>query len=154
MKSKVICAVSGIFALAASVAHASDQVVTAKTTVEIVLTQPLGQREAKQSRFSRAAIPPRARTVRIIDAAAHRDLRGAEFYAFSIDERRGFQQVLSKDALTGCVYPKSGEVFVKRGDAHYPAELLLGKTSKKAEAHVCVEAKIEVAQGGRRGTTR
>src|SRR3954463_10311789 len=117
MKTKVICALSAIFGLAASVAHASDPDVSAKTTVEKALTRPLAQREATQSRFSRAAIPARTRTVRIVDASAHRDPRGLEFIAFSIDEQRGRQHLLSKDALTGCVYPKSGEVFVKRGDS-------------------------------------
>ena len=149
----VICALSAILGLTASVAHASDLAASAKTTVERVLTQPLAQREATQSRFSRAAIPARTRTVRIVDASAHRDSRGSEFIAFSIDEQRGRQHVLSKDALTGCVYPKSGEVFVKRGASHYPAWLLLGKTSKKAEAHVCVEAKVEVAQAAQHGLT-
>jgi hypothetical protein len=137
----------------ALVAHASDPAASARTTVEKALTQPLAQREAMQSRFSRAAIPARTRTVRIVDASAHRDLRGGEFFGFSIDERRGWQQVLSAGALTGCVYPKSGEVFIERGDSHYPAGLLLGKTSRKAEAHVCVEAKVEVAQGGQHGRT-
>jgi hypothetical protein len=135
------------------VAHASDPAASAKTTVEKALIQPLAQREANQSRLSRAAIPARTRTVRIVDASAHRDARGAEFVAFSIDEQRGLQHVLSKDALTGCVYPKSGEVFVKRGDSHYPAGLLLGKTSKKTEAQVCVEAKVEVAQAAQHGVT-
>jgi hypothetical protein len=144
---------SAIFGLTASVVHASDPADAARTTVEKTLTQPLGQREAMHSRFSRAAIPARTRTVRVVDASARRDLRGAEFFAFSIDERRGWQGVVSRDALTGCVYPKSGEVFVKRGDAHYPAGLLLGQTSTKAEAHVCAEVKVEVAQGGRPGPT-
>jgi hypothetical protein len=146
MKTTVICAL--FFGLTASVAHASDPAASAKTTVEKALTLPLAEREANRSRFSRVAIPARTRTVRIVDASAQRDSRGSEFFAFSIDEQRGWQKVLSRDGLTGCVYPKSGEVFVKRGDSHYPAGLLLGKTSKKAEPHVCVEVNVEVAQGG------
>jgi hypothetical protein len=153
MKTTVICALSAIFGLTASVAHASDPAASAKRTVEEALTQPLAEREAPHPLLSRTTIPARTRTVRIVDASARRDPRGSEFFAFSIDERRGWQQVLSKDALTGCVYPKSGEVFVKRGDAHYPAAMLLGKTAKKAEAHVCVEAKVEVAQVGQHGLT-
>ena len=39
------------------------------------------------------------------------------------------------------------------GDSHYLAGVLLGKTSKKAEAHVCVEATVEVAQAGSHGLT-
>ena len=135
-----------IFGLTASVAHASDPETSARTTVEKALTQPLAQQEAKRSRYSRAAIAPRVRTVRVLDQRAHRDLRGAEFFAFSIDERRGLRAALQKDAVTGCVYPRSGEVFVARGDSHYPAGLLLGKTSTKADAHVCVESNVQVAQ--------
>jgi hypothetical protein len=151
MKNTVICALSTVAGLTASLAHASDPLAGAKTTVEQALTEPLSHREAQRSRFSRAAIPARTRTVRIVDGRPHRDLRGAEFFAFSIDERRGWQHVLYKDALTGCVYPTSGEVFFKRGDAHYPVGLLLGKTSKKAEPHVCLKAEVEVAQGGPQG---
>jgi hypothetical protein len=125
------------------VANASDPPASAKTTVERALTEPLGRRETTRSRFSRAAIPARTRTVRILDESPHRDVRGSEFFAFSIDERRGWQQVLAKDALTGCVYPKSGDVFVKRGGSHYPVGLLLGRTSKKAEAHVCVALRAQ-----------
>jgi hypothetical protein len=128
------------------VAHASDPAASARTTVEKALTEPLAQQEAKRSRYSRAAIAPRVRTVRVLDERAHRDLRGAEFFAFSIDERRGFRAALHKDAVRGCVYPNSGGVFVARGDSHYPAGLLLGKTSNKAEAHVCVESKVQVAK--------
>jgi hypothetical protein len=148
MKTIGICTLSTILGLTLSVAQASDPAAAARTTVERALTQPLAEREATRSRFSRVAIPARTRTVRIVDVSARRDARGLEFLAFSIDEQRGRQHALSRDALTGCVYPKSGAVFVKRGDSHYPVGLLLGKTSQKAEAHVCVEAKVEVAQGG------
>jgi hypothetical protein len=140
---------AAFFALTSSAADASDPRDTAKTTLDKALTA-LAQREAAQSRFSRAMIPPKTRMVRILDESARRDLRGSAFFAFSIDERRGLQAVVSKDALTGCVYPESGEVFIKRGDSHYPMGLLLGKTSKKAEAHVCGEPKVQVAQGGSR----
>jgi hypothetical protein len=153
MNTTVICALSAIFGLTASVAHASDPAALAKTTVEKALTQPLADREGRGSRFSRISPAALRRTVRIVDPSAHRDARRSEFFAFSIDEQHGWQPVLSKDVFTGCVYPKSGEVFVKRGDAHYPAGLLLGKTSKKAEPQVCVEAKVEVAQGGQHGLT-
>jgi hypothetical protein len=133
-----------MFGLSSSAANA-DPPVSAKTTVERTLTQPLARQEARRSRFSRAAIPARTRTVRVLDERARLDVRGAEFFAFSIDERHGWEGVLTKDALKGCVYPRSGEVFIKRGDSHYPAGLLLGQTSKKAETHVCVEQKPQVA---------
>ena len=83
--------------------------------------------------------------MRILDVSPRRDVRGSEFFAFSIDERHGWEDVLTKNTLTGCVYPSSGDVFIKRGDSHYPAGMLLGQTSKKAEAHVCVEQKAQVA---------
>jgi hypothetical protein len=146
MKTTELCALLAIFGLTVSVANASDPAASARSTVQEALTEPLAHLEARRSRYSRAAIAPRVRTVRLLDERAHRDLRGAEFFAFSVDERRGFRAVLHKDAVTGCVYPNSGEVFVVRGDSHYPAGLLLGKTSKKAEAHVCVESKAQVAK--------
>lgn len=146
MKTTKVCALLAIFGLTASVAHASDPVASATMTVEKVLTVPLAKQEATRSRYSRAAIAPRTRTVRVLDQRPHQDLKGAEFFAFSIDEQRGYRAVLRKDAVTGCIYPNSGEVFVTRGDSHYPAGLLLGKTSKKAEAHVCVESKVQVAK--------
>ena len=140
MKTTAICVLSAVLGLASSLASASDPPASAKTTVERALTEPLARQEARRSRLSRAAIPARARTVRILDERARRDLRGSEFLAFSIDERHGWQGAVAKNAITGCVYPGSGDVFVKRGDSHYPAGLLLGQTSKKAEAHVCVES--------------
>jgi hypothetical protein len=140
MKTIAICVLSAVFGLTSSVASASDPTASAKTTVERSLTEPLARQEARRSRFSRVAIPARTRTVRILDERARQDLRGSEFFAFSIDERHGWHNILAKDAITGCVYPKSGDVFVKRGDSHYPVGLLLGQTSKKAEAHVCVES--------------
>jgi len=146
MKTTKVCAFLAIFGLTASVAHASDPVASATMTVEKVLTEPLAQQELKRARFSRAAIAPRTRTVRVLDQRPRRDPRGAEFFAFSIDEQRGLRAVVRKDAFRGCIYPNSGQVFIARGDAHYPAGLLLGKTSKKAEAHVCVESKVQVAR--------
>jgi hypothetical protein len=154
MTTRVTCTLSAIFGLAASAAFASDPADSAKTMVEKALTRPLAHREANQSSFSRAAIPARTRTVRIVDSSPHRDSRGWEFFGFSIDEQRGWHHVLTRDAVTGCVYPRSGEVFVKRGDSHYPAALLLGRTSKKPEVQACVETKVEVAQAGQRGPGR
>src|SRR5262245_27437844 len=139
MKTTVTWALSAttglILGLAASAAHASEPAssTSAKTTVERGLIAPLAQKEDRQSRFSRAAIPARERSVRILDQSPRRDLRGAAFFAFSIDERRGWQRVLARDVLTGCVYPQSGEVFIKRGDSLYRAGLLLGKPSQKVE---------------------
>jgi hypothetical protein len=139
MKTTAICVLSAIFGLTFSAANASDPPASAQTTVERTLTEPLARQEARRSRLSRGEIPARKRTVRILDERARRDARGSEFFTFSIDERRGWQKVLVKDAITGCIYPSSGDVFVKRGDSLYPAGLLLGQKSKKAEGNVCVE---------------
>ena len=139
MKTTAICVLSAAFGLASLVANASDPPTSAKAAVEKALTEPLARQEARRSRLTRAEIPARARTVRILDERAHRDVRGSEFFTFTIDERRGWQKVLTRDAITGCVYPNSGEVFIKRRDSYYPAGLLLGQTSKKAETNVCVE---------------
>src|SRR4051812_28678947 len=109
MKATVICVLSTIFGLTSLSARASDPPPSAQTAVDNELIKPLARREGRQSRFSRVVIPARTRTARILEGA-HRDTRGSEFFRFSIDERRGMQQVLFKDALTGCVYPQSGDV--------------------------------------------
>jgi hypothetical protein len=34
---------------------------------------------------------------------------------------------VAKDDILGCVYTGTGQIFVKNGDAYYPASLLLGE---------------------------
>jgi len=63
--------------------------------------------------------------VRITDAALTRDKQGRDFMPFAIDVRFGGNW--RENDVTGCVYRASGNLFVKSGDAYFPAALLLGK---------------------------
>ena len=114
--------------------------------------KPLGEKEARRNRFSRAYIPPQARRVRVLDPSQSIDGRGAEFVAFSVDERSG---VLARkaaddsgrwreDAIVGCVYPARDEVFIKRGDKFFAASLLLGQKTAAADDAVCRPAPTRI----------
>ncbi|MCC6810178.1 MAG: hypothetical protein IT381_22295 [Deltaproteobacteria bacterium] len=105
-----------------------DPAAAATATIQRALITPLAQAEAKRTRFSRVRIPPRERSIDVTSVA--KDKTGAEFFPFSVSE-------MKLPSLTGCVYVATGEVFIKRGDAHYPATFLLGKTKDPAAAHVC-----------------
>jgi hypothetical protein len=117
----------------------------ARAVVEKQLVKPLGEKEARRSRFSRAYIPPQARRVRVLDAERATDGRGAEFVAFAVDERSGLSVRLAaddserwrKDAIVGCVYPAREEVFIKRGDKFFAAGLLLGQKTGASNDAVC-----------------
>jgi len=128
-------------------AAASDNLIaSAKAVLEAKLLEPLYRKEADRSRFSRAAMPPQARRIRIINNALQTDGKGHPFVPFSIDESRGFggdkgREIAEagwlKDAITGCVYPATGEVMVKRGQVYYPSSVLLGLNTPMAPANVC-----------------
>ena len=117
----------------------------ATAVVEKLLVKPLGEKEARRSRFSRAYIPPQARRVRVLDGQRSTDGRGAEFVAFAVDERSGLSVRRAaddsdrwrKDAIVGCVYPARDEVFIKRGDKFFGAGLLLGQKTGAADDAVC-----------------
>ena len=115
-------------------ATASDNLVaSAKAMLEAKLLEPLQKKEASRSRFSRAALPPAARRIRILNNAFQTDPQGHPFVSFSIDQSHAYgdekeiaESSWFKDAITGCVYPVTGEVMVKRGEAYYPSSILLG----------------------------
>jgi hypothetical protein len=117
----------------------------AQAVVEKQLVKPLADKEAHQSRFSRAYIPPQERRVRILDSERSTDGRGAEFVSFTVDERSGgFARRAADDAtrwrenaIVGCVYPARDEVFIKRGDKLFAAGLLLGQKTAAADDVVC-----------------
>jgi len=116
----------------------------AAAVVEKKLVKPLAEKEAKRSHFSRSYVPPQARRVRILDQERSKDGRGAEFVAFAIDERSGTFAAKTaddparwrKDAIVGCVYPASDEIFIRRGDKYFGAGLLLGQ-KVTVDATVC-----------------
>ncbi|HKY61923.1 MAG TPA: hypothetical protein VJR29_00755 [bacterium] len=114
--------------------------------VEAKLLTPLQEKEAKRPTFSRAAPPPSARRVRILDQAPQADTKGRTFISFAIDESHSFRGLEAKElpedawhreVIVGCVYPKNGEVIVKLGEAHYPAAVLWGESVGAAPAGVC-----------------
>ncbi|MGE0550320.1 MAG: hypothetical protein AB7O24_03640 [Kofleriaceae bacterium] len=141
MRNHLVIAVT--IALTSSLASAGSN--TPPTTADIVkekLVQPLVAKERKQSKFSRARLPPQERRIRVVDAQPQLDSTGAAFFAFAIDAKHGWAEDDSAEswqraAITGCVYPASGEVFIKRGKAFHPAEAALGKKTKASAETTC-----------------
>jgi hypothetical protein len=113
---------------------------TPEAIVQSVLLEPLTEKDVKQSRYSRAVMPPRERRLRV-DAQAHKDAQGASFVRFFVDERHGWGGDETKNwaqgAITGCVYVDKREVFVQRGEEFRPAAFLLGKNLKAAPESTC-----------------
>jgi hypothetical protein len=121
-------------------------VASAKTVLQANLLEPLKNKEDKRSRFSRAVLPPQARRIRILDNTLRTDGRGQPFVSFSIDESRGFSGSGDKDladahwlqdAITGCVYPQTGKILVRRGTVYYSSSILLGQQTPIAPPDVC-----------------
>ena len=110
--------------------------------VEKGLLEPLAEKERAQSRFSRARIPPAERRVRVTQAAVSFDASGRAYMAFAVDVRRGTEW--HENDLVGCGYTQTGALFVKRGDAYRPAEILLGKDVDVA-SNVCTPAPARTA---------
>jgi hypothetical protein len=63
--------------------------------------------------------------VRITEATLSRDKQGREFVPFAVDVRYGSDW--QQGDIVGCAYRASGSLFIKRGEAYFPAALLLGK---------------------------
>ncbi len=150
-KRSVLLAFFAVAALAVvEITHpplaAASQADTAKDLVQANLVDPLHKKEESRPRFSRAVSLPRARRVRILENSAQTDAKGQAFLPFAIDESRSFgaidaQKIAEadwlKDTITGCVYPATGEILVKRGEVYYPASVLLGTNASAAPQDVC-----------------
>jgi hypothetical protein len=91
--------------------------------VEAGIVKPLAERG---SRFSRSRPPPHESRVRVPQPTLSRDQQGRDFVPFAVDVRFGSGDWRADD-IVGCAYRASGNLFVKLGDAYYPASLLLGK---------------------------
>ncbi len=140
--------------LTASLASATPED-DAKAVVQKSLIAPLRAKEEKHSRFSRARLPAQVRRVRMLDSEPKKDSQGSEFLTFAVDAKHGFGELdddgevkadaWRKDVITGCVYPESGEVFVKKGEKLFGAGLLLGKKTSAAAEHVCKAGGEQVA---------
>ena len=119
---------------------------TPEKAIQDQLLEPLKKKEAKRPRFSRAAPPPSARRIRILETVALTDSKGRSFVPFAIDESRSYVAKLDpdsadadwrKDAITGCLYPNSGEIWVKLGETYYASSVLLGTSASTAKDGVC-----------------
>ena len=103
------------------------------------LLRPLARRDARRSRFSRVVQPSTERRVRVL--ARGTDREGAAFVSFAIDEKRGvWRRKWRNSRWLGCVYPRSGKIFVKRGKRFFAHTILIGKRSRPRPAGTCTPA--------------
>lgn len=79
------------------------------------------------SRFSRARPPPSERRVRVLATTVTPDKAGRPYVAFAVDVRFIGSKDWRENDVVGCAYPKSGDLFVKRGDGYRPAAFLFGE---------------------------
>ena len=129
---------------AAEKVEKSPTIIAAEKAIQANLLLPLKNTEKDLSPFSRRAIPPKERRIRTLALETSNDNQGSAFVPFAVDDLFGTFNIdgkatseWSKNAITGCVYPKTGEVFIARGKEFYPAALLLGKRKKAAQSHIC-----------------
>ncbi len=104
-----------------------------RNRVQSGLVDRLAAKEADSSRFSRARQVPRARRVRVVASTLSADTQGRAFAPYEVDVRYGSEWKLD---VVGCVYRKSGEIFVKLGGEYRPAGILLGEDKKPVKG-VC-----------------
>jgi hypothetical protein len=138
--------VAFLFFLLASAPRTSEN---PESLIQDKLLAPLAAREGARSRYSRAASPAAERRLRLLDTEPVMDAKGSAFVRFAVDARYGLAVELRRDgggrwqqnAITGCVYPGSGEVYLRYGDAFRSAGVLLGRKTLRAASHVCRAAR-------------
>ena len=108
---------------------------TAESLVREKLLAPLLARDDARPRYSRAGPPPSQRRVRVLDSAPLADGKGGAFVSYAIDSRYGGRW--TEKIISGCVYPATGEVYVRLGNAFRDASILLGKPASPAASHIC-----------------
>ena len=112
----------------------------AQTVVQTKLVTPLSEKEAARTRFSRVLRPTPIMRVRVTDPQPQKDAHGSAYMTFAVDSCNRFVpgkgDCWQQAAITGCVYPQSGQVFVQRGDQFFPADVMLGKKADSA-SNVC-----------------
>lgn len=96
----------------------------AKSRVNTGLVQALNQRDAERSRFSRVIQPPRERRLRLLTSVPSYDEKERAFASYAIDVRYGDEW---RASVSGCVYRKSGQIYVQLDDEYRPAAFLLGE---------------------------
>ncbi len=94
--------------------------------VEDGLVKPLADLESH--RFSRSRPPPRERRVRVLQTTAMLDKSGRSFVSFAENVRFGAEW--HENDIVGCAYTRSGDLYVKKGDAYRRASFLLGKNDE------------------------
>jgi len=114
-----------VLVLVPSLAWADEPSVSAwaEKTVRDGLIKPLAQR-AKRS-FSRETPPPHDSRVRVLSTTAITDKSGRDYVPFAIDDRYGGEW--NQNTIEGCVYRKTGYLFVKIGEEYRPSSFLFGK---------------------------
>ena len=119
-----------VLSLVPSFASADEASFAAKAQrqVDEGLVKPLAANEQHQSRFSRSRPIPHERRVRVTQVNPSFDRSGRAFMTFAVDIRFAGSEWREND-IVGCAYVKSGDLFVKRGDAFRPASILLGKNA-------------------------
>jgi hypothetical protein len=107
--------------------------------VKKALLKPLAERENHRSRFSRVAMPPAARQVRVLEGRPEKDSQGRTFVRFAVDEKRfkGWAQ----NAIVGCAYPDEGTVFIQHGESVQSAAQYLGEEGPAATTE-CTAATV------------
>lgn len=121
----------------------------ASALVDKQVVGPLKKAEAKRSKFSRAAPPPKARRVRVLDTVASSDVNGKQFVRFAVDVKHRWSEdgKWKEGAFVGCVYVDDKQVFVEQGDDFVPARDMLSGDGEPQE-DVCIaapEAAVQVA---------
>ncbi len=125
----MLCA-SAALAEPPSLPASADAQKVASALVHKQLLQPLKRAESKRSRFSRAAVAPKERRVRVLDAAALTDLHGRHFVRFAVDVRHPAGEGWQRGVLVGCAYVDQNEVFLQREGGYVPASSALGEDAE------------------------
>lgn len=119
----------------------------ASALVEKQVVQPLKKADARRSKFSRAAPPPKARRVRVLDKVAMSDVNGKQFVRFAVDVKHRFSEdgEWSQGAFLGCVYVDEKKVFVEQGASFVPASDVLNGDGEPQD-DVCLAAPEDAVQ--------
>lgn len=141
MRNRLLVAATLVLTSSLASAGSKAAPTTAVALVTEQVVQPLAAKDDSRSKFSRARLPPSERRVRVLEEKPQQDGAGNAFVTFAIDQRHGWANddtaSWTKDAITGCVYPSRGEVFIKRGKSFHPAVAAVGKKTKAAPAATC-----------------
>jgi hypothetical protein len=127
LRSLSFCALALSFLPALASADEPTLSEWAQHRVQESILKPLAARPKKL--FSRERPRPHDTRVRVTQTTLSRDKHGREFVPFAVDVHFGGRQWLQND-IVGCAYRASGLLYVKGGDAYYPASILLGKSAE------------------------